>query len=81
MEIKKIIMKINEKQLKKIIKESVKKVLNEEISNDNYKELKQLLAKSFSNLNDDEKTFLYDLLNNQTWEVVYAALSVLKRGY
>ena len=71
-------MKINESQLRKIIKESVKNVLNEELSNDHYKELKQLLAKSFSNLNDDEKTFLYDLLNKQTWEVVYAALSVLK---
>jgi Cdc6-like AAA superfamily ATPase len=72
------IMKINESQLRKIIKESVKKVLKEEISNDYYEDLKQLLAKSFSNLNDNEKTFLYDLLNKQTWEVVYAALSVLK---
>lgn len=65
-------------QLRKIIQESVKNVLKEDISNGYYEDLKQLLAKSFSNLNDNEKTFLYDLLNKQTWEVVYAALSVLK---
>ena len=71
-------MKINETQLKKIIKESVKKALKEEISHDYYESLKQVLTKSFSNLNDNDKIFLYDLLNEQTWEVVYAALSILK---
>lgn len=69
---------LNESKLRKIIKESVKKALKEEISNDYYESLKQVLAKSFSNLNDNEKIFLYDLLNEQTWEVVYAALSILK---
>lgn len=52
--------------------------MNEAISTDHRKALKQLLAKSFSNLNDNEKQYLYDLLSNETWETVYVALEMLK---
>lgn len=53
-------------------------VLSEAISTDYRSTLKQLFAKSFANLDDNEKQFLYDLLNNETWEVVYVALESLK---
>ena len=52
--------------------------LNETISPDYRSSLKSLLTKSFSNLDDNEKQFLYDLLNNETWETVYVALETLK---
>jgi hypothetical protein len=71
-------IKLNEQQLTKVIKESVRQVLKEEISTDYRNALKQVLNKSFSNLNDNEKIFLYDVLNEETWEVVYAALNILK---
>ena len=71
-------IKLNEQQLTKVIKESVRQVLKEEISTDYRNALKQVLNKSFSNLNDNEKQFLYDLLNNETWETIYIALGVLE---
>ena len=52
--------------------------LNEAISPDYRSALKQLFVKSFSNLDDNEKQFLYDLLSNETWETVYVALETLK---
>lgn len=51
--------------------------INEVISTDSHNALKQLLAKSFSNLNDNEKIFLSDLLNNEPWETIYTALNIL----
>lgn len=71
-------IRLTESELRKIVKESVNNVLNEEMSQDYDKALKQVLAKAFSNLDDDEKIFLSDLLNHQTWDVVYAALAILK---
>lgn len=71
-------IKLTESDLHKIIKESVKKVLKEGPSEDGLNALKEVLIKSFSNLSDNEKTFLYDLLNRETWEVVYTALRILK---
>lgn len=71
-------IRLTESDLRKVIKESVSKILNETVSPDDYSALKQLLAKSFGNLNDNEKQYLYDLLNNETWETVYAAMDVLK---
>lgn len=52
--------------------------LNEAISPDYRSALKQLFAKSFGNLDDNEKQFLYDLLNNEPWETIYIALGVLE---
>lgn len=52
--------------------------INEAISTDYRKSLKQLLTKSFGNLDDNEKQFLYDLLNNEPWETIYIALGVLE---
>ena len=52
--------------------------LNEAISPDYRSALKQLFAKSFGNLDDNEKQYLYDLLSNETWETVYVALETLK---
>lgn len=52
--------------------------INETISTDYRKSLKQLLTKSFGNLDDNEKQFLYDLLNNEPWETIYIALGVLE---
>ncbi len=52
--------------------------LNEAISPDYRSALKQLFAKSFGNLDDNEKQYLYDLLSNETWETVYVALEMLK---
>lgn len=54
-------IRITENELKQIVAESVKKTLNEAISTDYRSELKQLFAKSFGNLNDNEKQYLYDL--------------------
>lgn len=70
-------IKLTESKLKQIVAESVKKVLNESISTDYHNTLKQLLAKSFNNLNENEKQFLYDLLNNEPWEIIYTALNIL----
>ena len=52
--------------------------INEAISTDYRKSLKQLLTKSFGNLDDNEKQFLYDLLNNEPWETIYIALGILE---
>jgi hypothetical protein len=52
--------------------------INESISTDYHNTLKQLLAKSFNNLNENEKQFLYDLINNEPWETIYIALGVLE---
>lgn len=83
-------IRITENELKQIVAESVKKILsearkpsdktvdiNEAISTDYSNALKQLLAKSFSTLNDNEKIFLSDLLNNEPWETIYTALNIL----
>lgn len=51
--------------------------INEIISADYSDALKQLLTKSFGNLNDNEKAFLSDLLNNEPWETIYTALNIL----
>lgn len=53
--------------------------LNESLDNVYQNALKELLTKSFSVLNDNEKIFLSDLLNYETSEVVYTALNILKR--
>lgn len=71
-------IKLTESKLKQIVAESVKKVLNESMSSDYRKTLKDLLTKAFTNLNDNEKQFLYDLLNNEPWETIYIALGVLE---
>jgi hypothetical protein len=86
-------IRITENELKQIVAESVKKILsearkpsdktvdiNEAISTDYSNALKQLLAKSFSTLNENEKQFLYDLLNNEPWETIYTALNVLDQN-
>lgn len=52
--------------------------INEAISTDYRISLKQILTKSFGNLNDNEKQFLYDLLNNEPWETIYTALIILE---
>ena len=52
--------------------------INEAISTDYRSTLKLLFAKSFGNLNDNEKQYLYDLLNNEPWETIYVALEMLK---
>lgn len=70
-------IKLTENKLKQIVAESVKNILNETISTDYGKALKQLLTKAFSNLNDNEKIFLSDLLNNEPWETIYTALNIL----
>ena len=61
-------------KLSNVVAESVKKALNE---GSNYDKLKTLFYKLFSSLNDEEKKFLYNELNNNTWDVIYAALSAL----
>jgi hypothetical protein len=71
-------IKLTESDLHNIIKESVKKVLKEDMSIDYKNDLKNILNKAFSNLNDNEKILLSDLLNNETWDVVYAALNILQ---
>ena len=71
---------ITESKLKQIVNESVKNVLNETISTDYRMTLKQIFTKSFGNLNDNEKQFLYDLLNNEPWETIYTALNVLDQN-
>lgn len=71
-------IKLTEKKLRQIVNESVKNVLNEAMSTDYRGALKQIFAKSFGNLDDNEKQFLYDLLSNETWETVYVALETLK---
>lgn len=71
-------IKLTESRLKQIISESVKRVLNETISTDYRESLKQLLTKAFTNLDDNEKQFLYDLLNNEPWETIYTALETIK---
>jgi Cdc6-like AAA superfamily ATPase len=72
------LVRLTESDLHNIIKESVNKVLKEDISLDYKNELKNILNKAFSNLNDNEKIFLSDLLNNETWDVVYTALNILQ---
>ena len=54
--------------------------INETISTDYRMTLKQIFTKSFGNLNDNEKQFLYDLLNNEPWETIYTALNVLDQN-
>ena len=71
-------IKLTENKLKQIVAESVKNILSEAISPDYRSALKQLFAKSFGNLDDNEKQYLYDLLSNETWETVYVALGVLE---
>lgn len=71
-------IRLTESKLKQMVAESVKKVLNESISTDYHNTLKELLTKSFSTLNENEKQFLYDLLNNEPWETIYTALETLK---
>ena len=71
-------IKLTENKLKQIVAESVKNMLSEAISPDYRSALKQLFAKSFGNLDDNEKQYLYDLLSNETWETVYVALGVLE---
>lgn len=71
-------IKLTEGKLKQIVAESVNRVLNETISTDYRESLKQLLTKAFTNLNDNEKQFLYDLLSNEPWETIYTALETIK---
>lgn len=71
-------IRITESKLRQIVNESVKNVLNEAMSTDYRSALKQIFTKSFGNLSDNEKQFLYDLLSNETWETVYVALETLK---
>lgn len=71
-------IKLTENKLKQIVSESVKNILSETISPDYRSALKQLFAKAFGNLDDNEKQYLYDLLSNETWETVYVALEILK---
>ena len=71
-------IRLTESKLKQIVAKSVKKMLNESISTDYHNTLKELLTKSFSTLNENEKQFLYDLLNNEPWETIYTALETLK---
>ena len=55
-------IKLTENKLKQIVAESVKNILSEAISPDYRSALKQLFAKSFGNLDDNEKQYLYDLV-------------------
>ena len=72
------IIRLTESDLHRLIKESVKQVLSESMSSSYDNALKETLTKAFHGLTDNEKTFLYNLLNQQTWDVVYAALAILK---
>lgn len=69
---------LKESDLHRMIKESVKQMLSETMSSDYDKALKETLTKAFNGLTDNEKAFLYDLLNQQTQDVVYAAQEILK---
>lgn len=69
---------LKESDLHRMIKESVKQMLSEAMSSDYDKALKETLTKAFNGLTDNEKAFLYDLLNQQTQDVVYAAQEILK---
>ena len=72
--------RLTESQIDEIISKSVKKSLNEEVMSQDYKAaLDGVLKKMVLNLSDNEKSFLYDLINNNTWEVVYPLLSTLKQ--
>ena len=57
----------------KVLKEGLEKKVWEK-----NEELRVLLKKVFSNLNGEERDYLYDMLNNDIWNTVYVALSVLK---
>ena len=73
------IIRLSESDLHRVIKESVKQVLSESMSSSYDNALKETLTKAFNGLTDNEKTFLYDLLNQQAWDVVYTALAILKQ--
>ena len=75
-DIKKCGGEMNESKLRKIITESIGKVVK--MGGDEYTALKQLSSKLFDNFTDNEKIFFYDLLNHNTWDVVYAMMGVLK---
>ena len=68
-------VRLTEGDLHRIVKESVNKILNE---GNTCEELRVLLKRAFSNLNDEERGFLFDMINNDTWYTVYVIMSVLK---
>ena len=68
--------RLTESDLHKIVKESVNKILKGNTS----EELRVLLKRAFSNLNDEERGFLFDMINSDTWYTVYVIMSVLKQS-
>lgn len=75
---KRQVIKITESDLHNVINESVKKVLKESLNYSQADQVKELFTKAFSNLEPQEKEILYNALNENSWDCVYAALIVLK---
>ena len=74
------LIRLTEGDLHKIVKESVNKILKEGNTMDKSEELRALLKKAFSNLNDKERALLFEMINGDTWHTVYAIMSILKQS-
>ena len=71
-------IKVTEQDLKNIISESVKKIVKESRQNVYDTFLKPICQKMAANLTDEEKKKLYYIVDNESWDFVYAMLNAIK---
>ena len=73
-------IKVTEQDLKNIITESVKKVVKESRQNVYDTFLKPVCQKMVANLTGEEKKKLYYIVDNESWDVIYALLTAIKES-
>ena len=71
---------LTEQELKSIISDSVKKVVKESRQNVYDTFLKPVCQKMVANLTDEEKKKLYYIVDNESWDVIYALLTAIKES-
>lgn len=74
-------IRLTEEDLHRIVKKSVNTVLNEEKMSQEYKDaMEGVVEKMVANLEFNEQSFLYDIVNDMPWEFIYSLLSKLQHN-